>query len=188
MKRDFINELLKDHIEDEALLKEITDKVMAENGQDIEKAKGDYEALTGERDNLKAQLEEVNGRLDEFKDVDPAALNDKIAELTQSLADKDAEYQSKIKNMEFSSLVTEYISKAGGKSEKAIKALLDMDALKSSQNQREDIEAAIGNLKADADYLFESSEPIQHPTAPTGGGTDTGTDALRAAMGLPPEK
>lgn len=189
MKRDFITELLKDYIEDEAKMKEIVDAVMAENGKDINTAKGDYETLEGERDNLKEQLADVTARLDEFKDVDADALNGKIEELTKSLADKEEEYKKKISDMEFSQTVSSYISKAGGRSEKAIKALLDVDALKASQNQKEDIEAAITKLKTDADYLFQNNEPIANPTGPTGGGTkDTGTDELRVAMGLPPEE
>jgi enoyl reductase-like protein len=187
MKRDFIAEILKEHIEDEAVLKDITDKVMAENGRDIEKAKGDFETLEGERNNLKEQLESVNSKLAEFKDVDPKALNEEIAKLTQSLADKDKEYQDKIADMQFSQMVTKYINKAGGRNEKAIKALLDVETLKQSQNQEKDLETAISTLKTDADYLFKSDEPIQNPSAPTGGSVDSGTDALRAAMGLPPE-
>lgn len=189
MKRDFITELLKDYIDDESKMKEVVDAVMAENGKDINSAKGEYETLEGERDTLKEQLADVTAQLDGFKDIDPDALNGKIQELTQSLADKEEEYKKKISDMEFSQMVSSYISKAGGRSEKAIKALLDVEALKASQNQEKDVETAISNLKTEADYLFVNDEPIANPTAPTGGSAkEAGTDELRAAMGLPPEE
>ena len=49
-----------------------------------------------------------------------------------------------------------------------LKALLDVEKLKASKNQAEDIKSAIENVKKDNDYLFESAEPIKNPVAPTG--------------------
>ena len=70
-------------------------------------------------------------------------------------------------------------------------ALLDLDTLKGSKNQKDDIKTALEEVKKDNDYLFKSSEPIDNPgpTGPTGGGgAGDSSSALRAAMGLPEEK
>jgi hypothetical protein len=68
---------------------------------------------------------------------------------------------------------------------------LDIDVLKASKNQTEDIKAALTAAKTENDYLFGSAEPIQNPIKPTGGNPPAGDAtmaSMRAIMGLPPEK
>ena len=50
------------------------------------------------------------------------------------------------------------IHKAGGRSVKAITALLDMDAIGKSQDVEKALEAAISQLKKDSGYLFETPQ------------------------------
>lgn len=95
-------------------------------------------------------------------------LNGKIAALTADLAKKDSDYQAKIADMEFNSVLDTAISGSKARNSKTVKALLDLEALKASKNQSEDIKAAIEKIKAENDFLFESSEPIKNPVAPTG--------------------
>lgn len=73
MKRDFLEVLLKD-ITDETKRKEAIDKIMAENGTDINTAKGDtkkleedLKTLKGEKKNLEGQLEAANGTIEDLK-------------------------------------------------------------------------------------------------------------------------
>ena len=81
------------------------------------------------------------------------------------------------------------IGKRRGRSAKAIKALLDMDALRGSKNQDQDIDAALDALQKDSGYLFE---PVETPP-PYAAGTGTAAVrqttnrdvAMRRAMGLP---
>ena len=68
--------------------------------------------------------------------------------------------------------------------------MLDMEALKESKNQSEDIKRALETVKESDAYLFGSDEPFKNPVGATGG-SGTGGDnfsAIRAAMGLPAEK
>ena len=71
--------------------------------------------------------------------------------------------------MEFSSALDSALGASKARNSKAVRALLDIDALKASKNQTEDIRKAIEAVKAENDYLFESSEPIRNPVAPSGG-------------------
>lgn len=67
-------------------------------------------------------------------------------------------------------------------------AMLDLDALKASKNQSEDIKKALETVKESDAYLFGSDEPFNNPVGPTGSNVDIGGDnfsAIRAAMGLP---
>ena len=104
---------------------------------------------------------------------------------------KDAEYAQKEAERQFSGELSAAIKKAGGRNEKAVMAMLDMETLKASKNQSADIEAAIGAVKESDAYLFGSDEPFKNPVGSTGNGGSGGADevsALRAAMGLPENK
>lgn len=152
-------------LEDMGIEKDVIDKIMSENGKDIESTKHKLEV---ERDNYKDSLEIAQNSLKEFEGVDVKELKGKVAQLTADLTQKDNEYKAKIADMEFSSVLDSAISASKAKNTKALKALLDVEKLKASKNQAEDIKSAIENVKKDNDYLFESAEPIKNPVAPTG--------------------
>ena len=179
MKRDFLEEL--------GLEKDVIDKVMAENGKDIETEKTKTKAAEADRDRYKDQLDTTNEELEKFKDVKPEELKQTITDLRKQIKDKDDEYAAKEADRAFRESVETAIKDAGGKNAKAIMALLDLDALKESKNQKEDVKTALEGLAKDNDYLFGSNEPIQNPTHSTKTPKpEDGDSALRAAMGLPP--
>lgn len=152
-------------LEDLGLEKEIVDKIMSENGSDIEKAKARLET---ERDSYKEQLETAQNALKEFDGVDINEMRSKINQLTEDMAAKDAEHQAKIADMEFNSALDTALTASKARNSKAVKALLDLDKLKTSKNQAEDIRAALEAVKADNDYLFTSDEPIHNAVLGTG--------------------
>lgn len=182
MKTDFLKGL--------GLEQDAIDKIMAENGKDIAAEKTKTIKAEGERDNFRDQLATATKSLEKFKDVDPAAMQGEIDKLNQQLKDKDAEYAAKEADRIFSDTIKEAIKTAGGRNEKAVMAMLDMNALKESKNQSEDIKKALETVKESDAYLFGSDEPFRNPVGATGG-SGTGGDnfsAIRAAMGLPAEK
>ncbi len=62
MKREFLEEL--------KLEKEVIDKIMAENGKDIEKYKSEAETLKSSSEQQKTQLEAANKQIESFKGMD----------------------------------------------------------------------------------------------------------------------
>ena len=177
MQRKFLEEL--------GLEKDTIDKIMTENGNDINATKSKLET---ERDNYKEQLETATATLKTFEGVDVNELNGKIKELQDSLTAKDTEYQQKIADRDFNDKLNGLITTAGGKNSKAIMALLDIDTIKTSKNQDTDLKSAIDKCKAENDYLFGSTEPIQNPVAPTNNNANSNPlAAVRAAMGLKAE-
>lgn len=183
MKTEFLKGL--------GLEQDVIDKIMEENGKDIAAEKAKTTKAEGERDNFKDQLATATESLEKFKDVDPTAMQSEIDKLTQQLKDKDAEYAAKEADRIFSDTLKEAIKSAGGRNEKSVMALLDMDALKTSKNQSEDIKKALETVKESDAYLFGSDEPFKNPVGATGGGADVGGDNLsviRAAMGISTEK
>lgn len=158
------------------------------NGNDIQREKDKVVAVELERDNYKEQLETAQASLEKFKDVDVDKLKDEINDLNTALKNKETEYQTQLADRDFNTLLDGQINSIGAKNAKAVKALLDIEALKASKNQEADIKAAIEACQKENDYLFGATEPINNPIAPTGGGNLPGADAntvsLRAAMGL----
>lgn len=160
MKREFLQNL---KIGDQALTAEIIDTIMAENGRDIEAAKkpfADYESI-------KEQLKTAKDGLAAFKDVDVDQLKGQITTLQGQLTTKDQEWQAKLDGMAFDGKVKDAITAAKGKNAKAIAALLEMDALRSSKNQDADLKAAIEAMKKDNAYLFDDGPtPSQYAPGP----------------------
>ena len=170
MKREFLEAL--------GLDKEIVDKIMTENGNDINKTK---EKLEAERDNYKTQLETTQTALKDFEGVDVKDLQGKVTQLTTDLTAKETEYQTKLADMEFNSKLDGLITSSGARNAKAVKALLDLESIKSSKNQDTDLQTALEACKKDNEYLFGKDAPINNPVALTGGGapkTLTGVEAM----------
>lgn len=182
MKTEFLKEL--------GLEQDAIDKIMAENGKDVAAEQAKTAKAVSERDNYKDQLATATASLDKFKDIDPAAMQSEIDKLNQQLKDKDAEYAAKEADRMFQDTISKAIKSAGGRNEKSVMALLDMEGLKVSKDQTEDIKKALEAVKKSDSYLFGADEPFFNPVGPTGGDLGGGDNmsAIRAAMGLPAEK
>lgn len=177
MKREFLQNL---KVGEEALPKDVIDLIMEENGKDIQRAKtdavkpyADYEDIKEERDRLKAQQGDatVDGKTaQQWKDEHDQAV---------------AKHQQELDGIKFQSVLDGAIAKAKGRNAKAITAMLDVEALRGSEDQPKAIEAALEDLKKESGYLFdeEGTPPPYSPGAGAGAppAAQTGTlaDALR---------
>ena len=115
---------------DTPLTKEVIDAIMAENGKDIEAVKARY-----------ADSENVAGAWEE-------KYNQAVADHRQKLAD-----------VVFGHNLEKAILAANGRNAKAITALLDVETLKTSENQQTALEEALQNLKQECSYLFRTETP-----------------------------
>lgn len=152
--------------------------------------KDEYDSAAAKRDEYKNSLDIVNEKLKEFEGINVDELKGQIAKLQDDLKAKDDEYAAKEADRLFTDTLKEAIRNAGGRNDKAVMALLDLEGLKASKNQSEDIKKALETAKESDAYLFGANEPFNNPVGPTGG-AGGGTDSLasiRAAMGLPAEK
>lgn len=182
MKREFLQNI---KIGDQALTKELIDAIMDENGKDIEAAKKSF----ADYDTLKTQLADANKAIEDFKGLDIDGVKKAADDWKAKYEQAEKDHAAKLADMEFDGLLSTAVSTAKGKNAKAIRALLDVDALKSSKNQSDDIKAALEALKATDGYLFEDAQ-TPPPYAGGTGGTpfapkgDPGLNAIRAAAGL----
>ena len=143
MKREFLQSF---SVGDAPLPKEVIDAIMAENGRDIQKVKAnfaDYESVKEELSKL--QMDQ------NFEEV-AKAWEEKFNQAMET-------HRKELAQMAFDRALHEGIVKAKGRNAKAITALLDVEALKVSENQTDAIEAALENLKKDCRYLFEGDVP-----------------------------
>lgn len=170
--------------------KESIKKEMEENYKTI----SDWEKQRDRADGFEKTLKDTQEKLKAFDGVDPAALNQEIANLKADLETKDKEHQAQIADRDFHDMVKCLIAEKKGKNEKAIMALLNVDELKASTNQKEDVAQALDALveAEDSSMLFGEAAPPE-----VGGGNPIGTvtksggandlASLRASFGLPAE-
>lgn len=196
---DFLKEALGDRYQEFAdLIKQHNGK--AENkdkqikianlstGKYVDKKK--FDDAVREKEKYETDLTGALDKLKGFEGVDVNELKDKVQTLTSDLETERTKHQQQIADRDFSDALEKAITKAGGKNAKAIKGILDIEALKVSKDQSADIEAALKKTKETDSYLFESEEPIDNPFVGAthgSGGTDNNMASIRAAMGLPTE-
>lgn len=167
------------------------EKAVLENYKTVGEVEKKDEKITSLEDKITA----TEDALKKFEGVDADALKKQITDLQDDLANKDADYHAKLSERDFRDLLREGISSAKGKNPKAIAALLDTEALMTSKNQKEDLQAAIKVLTEAEDSKMLFGEP-EAQVVGTGnvigrvGKTNGGTEdaQMRAAMGLPPIK
>ena len=143
MKREFLQEF---RVGDAPLPKEVIDAIMAENGRDIQKVKSSF----ADYEDIKAEL--AKRQQDQSFEEAAKAWEEKYNQAVE-------DHKNQIAQMAFEKALGEGIAKAKGRNAKAITALLDLDALKESENQTDAIEAALEELKRDSRYLFEGDVP-----------------------------
>ena len=189
--KEFGIEVLEDHKKD-------FEKAVLENYKTMADYDKQTEKLNKANDTIKASdtaMKDLQTKLDEYKDVDVSALNQRITDLETEKGNIESDYQKKLAERDFNDLIKEGISAAHGKNVKAITALLDTETLMQSKNQKEDIAAAIKTLTEaeDSKMLFGDAIEIAgkgNPIGDIGGGKLTPEEKeeadCRAAMGLPP--
>ena len=135
----------------------------------------DYNKQKEKLDASDEKVKTLTASLDKFKDVDPTALTQTIEDLKGQLTQKDMEFAQRLADRDFDDLLNSSITNSKGKSAKAIKAYLDIDTLKKSKNQAEDIKTALEALQKaeDSAFLFATEQPQPQGTFNPIGGIST---------------
>lgn len=139
------------------------EKAVLENYKTMTDYDNQTKKLDAANDTIKANdtaMKDLRTKLDGFKDVDVSGLNQRIKDLETEKTNIQKDYDAKIADRDFNDLVKESISAVNGKNPRAITALLDVETLKASKNQKEDIAAALKALteKEDSKMLFGETE------------------------------
>ena len=160
--------------------------IMQENGSDINREKAAATALQTQLDNANAQLKTAQDGLAKFDGVDVEGMNAQIAKL-------QADMKAQAEGFAFDEALNTAIMGAKGRSVKAVRALLDVDTLKSSKDRTTDIQKAIEAVQKSDPWAFESEQPAgasgRLNSGMEHGGTNNGgekslNDEILSAMGL----
>lgn len=140
------------------------EKTVLENYKTMTDYDNQAKKLDAANETIKANdtaMKDLQTKLDGFKDVDVSGLNERIAELENEKANIQKDYDAKIADRDFNDLVKESIAAVDGINPTAITALLNVETLKASKNQKEDIAAALKVLTEaeDSKMLFGKPEP-----------------------------
>ena len=179
----------REELEKLGLTKEQIDSVLDMHHKEFDPVNKELETTKNDLTASQEKVKTTEEALKAFDGVDPAALNQKIADLQKNLEQKDAEHKAQIADRDFNDLLKESIASAKGRNAKAITALLDVETLKVSKNQKEDIANALKQLSEaeDSSMLFGEKEAKEVGTGDvpgivTKGGKETTGDLKGALM------
>ena len=176
MKREFLQNF---KVGDQPLPKEVIDAILDENSHDIGETKKQF----ADYDTLKEQLAAANKAIEDFKGMDIDGVKKAADEWKAKAEQAEKDAAARIADMEFDGDLKDAITAMKGRNAKAIRALLDVDALKASKNRADDIKSALDALKKDNDYLFESSQTPPPYSPGTGSQNMSGhSDGVEAAF------
>ncbi len=184
MRRE--NDMKRDFLEGLGVPAEAIDKIMSENGKDIEGAKAKF----ADYDDVKKQLEAANAAIDKFKDYDEVKAE--VEKYKAELKKSQEESAAKIAAMERSSKVNEFLG-----DKKFVNSITRehiskqiADALADGKHEGKNIKDIFDEITKDKADILKDDAPQPPTVTQMGGGgkPDDGDAAARAVMGLPPKK
>ncbi|MGP1416106.1 MAG: phage scaffolding protein [Treponema sp.] len=180
MKRDFLEGLKLDT--------EVIDKIMAENGKDVNREKAKY----ADYDDIKTQLETANKTIEKFKDYDQTK-----AEVEKYKAENEKlqkESEAKIANMERQAKVKDYLSSKKFVNDITREAIATKmgEVLGADESKGKNLDDIFAELTKDKTDILKDETKATPPTVTSMGGKSGNSDnddaRIRAVMGLPPKK
>lgn len=181
MTREFLKQL---GIED----KDTIDKIMSENGKDINAEKNKFV----DYDTLKNQLSEANKKIEEFGKLDYDGVKAMADKYKADFEQSQAESKRQLEELRFSHALENALTGAKARNVKAVKALLETDKIKLCKDGTvSGLTEQLETIKKDNSYLFEEEkqEPMPSFLGGSGGpGSSADDNSVRAIMGLPPIK
>jgi len=167
---------------------DIADQILVIHGKDIEKHKTAATTIQTELDGVKAQLVDANKAIEDFKKLDVDGVRKAADEWKTKAEQAEAARQADIARLKFDHALDGALVGAKAKNAKAVKALLNMDNLKLSDDGKIiGLDDQLKTVLEQNDYLFESDSPP--PKIVSGSGNpptaDTFLAAVRKGAGLP---
>ncbi len=175
------------------LTDEVIDQIMKLHGKTVEAHKATVAEAEKQVEALQGQLEEANKAIESFKELDVDGIKAAADEWKAKAETAQAEAEAEIVRLKFDHALEGALANAKAKNAKAVKALLNFEELKLSQEDGSIIglDKQLEKVMAENEYLFESDKPT--PTIVTKGEgknvlTDSMVLAARRAAGLPIEE
>lgn len=166
------------------LADDVVDKIMALHGQDLEKHKAAAATAQAELDGLKKQLADANAQIESFKGMDIEGIKAAADEWKTKAEQAKADAEQQIQALKFDHALDQALAGAKAKNAKAVRALLQMDALKLNEADGSivGLKEQLEKIQSEADYLFESDQPAPKVVAGGNNQSVTNTDPFIAAF------
>ena len=169
---------------------EVADKIFAMHGAELNKHKSAVDASKTEVDGFKKQLEDANKAIEGFKKLDVDGIKKAADEWKTKYEQVQQESAKALQTIKYDHALDGALAAAKVKNSKAIKALLNADALKFNEADGSivGLDDQLKKVKESDSYLFLDDNPP--PKIVTGGNPRpiTGnafTDAARRGAKLP---
>lgn len=150
MKRKFLEDL--------GLEKDIVDQIMQENGNDINKAKSDYEDIKAQLETANNTIKERDKQIEKLKEVDGEKLKEEITKLQKLNKEAEKKYLDDLKELKLNNAIKLAIhdkvfneDMAAGLFDKSKLILNDDGSVIGIDEQYE-------NIKKDNAFLFKTNE------------------------------
>lgn len=146
--------------------------------------------LNTELEGIKGQLSQANEQIAGFKELDIEGVKQKAAEWEQKYNQAAENSAREIEQLKFDFALDKELTKAQARNPKAVKALLDRDALKYDKGKIIGLEEQLETLKKNEDsaFLFGSAAPTVQFTTQSQSFQQMNDNDARAVMGLAPVK
>jgi len=169
--------------------KEVLDKIMALNGQDIEGQKTLLNTEKQRADGLVTQLADATKQIEGFKGMKPEDVEGKINEWKTKAETAQQEAAKQISQVKFDAALGDALKGAKAKNPATVKALLKHDLLKLNEadGSISGLKEQLENIVKENDYLFESDVPTPAIVAGANNKSvnlDAVTEAARVGAGL----
>lgn len=167
MHRDFLRNL---KVGDQPLPKEIIDQIMDENGRDVAAALkkanaggnggSDGKMFTQDDVNriVSERLAKEREKIQNEGSKDTEQLQSEITRLQGELDAQAQAHKQQLSDMAFDHTLDNAIRAANGRSPKAVRAMLDLDTLKGSEDHSTAIKTALEGLQKDSAWLFDTDD------------------------------
>ena len=144
--------------------------------------------LNTELEGVKGQLSQANEQIAGFKELDIEGVKQKAAEWEQKYNQAAQDSAREIEQLKFDFALDKELTKAQARNPKAVKALLDRDALKYDKGKIIGLEEQLETLKKNEDsaFLFGSAAPTVQFTTQSQSFHQMSDNDARAVMGLAP--
>lgn len=176
MKRKFLEEL--------GLEKEVIDKIMAENGADIEAEKAKAVEATNKLESITTQLTEANNTIKDLKKNNSSneELQTKVKEYEDTIKTQKADYEAKVRNLTLDSAIEKALSSAKAKHSDLLSTKIDREKLVIGDDGKvTGLDEQLKGLKENYKDLFEEKISGIPPANPEGGSSTSNTyEALMA--------
>lgn len=164
MKRKFLEDL--------GLDKNIVDQIMQENGNDINKAKSDYEDIKVQLETARNTIKERDTQIENLKQVDGEALQAEITKLQKENKEATDKYTNDLKELRLNNAIKLAINDKVFNEDIAA-SLFDKSKLVLDDDGKViGIDEQLENIKKENAFLFKTGK-VETPYNPIGGNNPT---------------